>query len=184
MPEPFAYHELEKQQLGRYLIELGELSTPQGPSPYSIVHMKPFACCAASVGGKLAMVRQFRYSVGSWQLELPAGGIEAGELPREAAVRELREETGLVACDVRDLGMVYPSVGSTDEQCHVFACRCEDALVRRELDRGEQTELLLLSREEVERMMAEGSLVYPPLFVAWLKLERMGMLDELFPWSA
>lgn len=126
------------------------------------------------------MVRQYRYSVRSWELELPAGGIEAGESPRDAAVRELREETGLVAHDVVSLGMTYPSVGSTDEECHLFAMRCDGARAERDLDRGEQTELVLLERGEVERMILDGSLRYPPLYVAWLRLDRQGLLDELF----
>lgn len=178
--EPFAYRRVEVTPIGRYEIELGELSTDDGPSPYSIVHMRPFACCVASVAGRLAMVRQYRYSVRSFQLELPAGGIEAGESPRDAAVRELREESGLVAHDVMDLGMTYPSVGSTDEECHLFAMRCDETRTMRELDRGEQTELVLLRRDEVERMIAEGTLRYPPLYVAWLRLDRLGLLDELF----
>ena len=94
-------------------------------------------------------------------------------------MRELREETGLVAREVFDLGMVYCSVGSTDEECHLFAMSCEKELVATNPDRGEQTELVLLTRKQIERMMDDGSLVYPPLYVAWVKLQRMGMLEEL-----
>lgn len=177
--EPFDYRMISSQELGRYRIELGELATPEGPSPYSIVRMRGFSCCFVTVGGRLAMVRQYRHSVGSWQLELPAGGIEQGETPQEAAIRELAEEAGLVADELMDLGMVYPSVGSTDERCHIFAGRSTGACARH-FDRGEQAELVLLSRQEVERMFDDGSAVYPALYVAWLKLERRGLLDELF----
>lgn len=177
--EPFEYRTISSQELGRYRVELGELATPEGSSPYSIVRMRGFSCCFVTVGGWLAMVRQYRYSVGSWQLELPAGGIERGETPREAAARELAEEVGLVADELIDLGMVYPSVGSTDERCHIFAGKSTGTCARN-LDRGEQTELVLLSRQEVEQMIDDGSAVYPALYVAWLKLERLGLLDKLF----
>lgn len=177
--EPFEYRTISSQELGRYRVELGELATPEGPSPYSIVRMRGFSCCFVTVDGWLAMVRQYRYSVSSWQLELPAGGIERGETPREAAARELAEEVGLVADELIDLGMVYPSVGSTDERCYIFAGKSTGTCARN-LDRGEQTELVLLSRQEVEQMIDDGSAVYPALYVAWLKLERLGLLDKLF----
>ena len=179
--EPYPYRQLSMHPLGRYRIELGELACEDGPSPYSIVHMRPFATVAAFVDGRMAFVRQYRYSVGSWQLELPAGGMEPGEDPRDAAVRELREETGLVAHDLIDLGMVYPSVGSTDERCYVYAARCDGRRVACEPDPGEQTELVCLSREDVERMMDAGEMPNVQVYVAWAMLQRHGLLDELFP---
>ena len=180
--KPFPYHIVSTHSLGRYDVELGELDTSQGPSPYSIVRMRPFSCCFAVVEGRLALVRQYRYSVDSWQLELPAGGIEDGETPRQAAVRELREETGLVAREVHDLGMVYPSVGSTDEQCHLFAMRCVRG-AQVDFDRGERTELVLLTRAELEDMIDDGSMLYPGVYVALVKLQRQGLLDELLPYG-
>lgn len=176
----YPYHRIKTVSLGRYRIELGELATETGPSPYSIVRMRPFACVAAFVEGRLALVRQYRHSVDGWTLELPAGGVEPGEDPQAGALRELREETGLVPSEVIDLGVVYPSIGSTDEKCYLFAVRCLQERVTCEPDPGEQTELVYMSREELEHMMDDGTLVYPELYVAWLKLQRAGLLDQLF----
>lgn len=51
--------------------------------------------------GRLLMTEQYRYAVGRWSLEFPQGGREPGESVAEAALRELREETGWEAEDVR-----------------------------------------------------------------------------------
>ena len=181
MDAPFPYRTLSTHQLGRYEIELGELACEDGPSPYSFIRMRPFASCVAFVDGKLALVRQYRYSVDDWRLEVCAGGIDDGEDPRDAAVRELREETGLVAEQVWSLGVQHPSVGSTDEECHLFAMRCSSERVPCEFDRGEATELVLFTREEAEELLDADLASYMPLFTAWVKLTRMGLIDELLP---
>ena len=66
------------------------------------------------------LVRQYRYAFGRELLEIPAGKLERGEDPRAAAIRELREECGLIAEQVTDLGCIYPSVGYDDEVIHLF----------------------------------------------------------------
>lgn len=73
--------------------------------------------------GKVWMVRQFRYAFGRELLEIPAGKLEPGEDPKEAALRELREECGLIADTVTELGCIYPSVGYDDEVIHLYLAR-------------------------------------------------------------
>lgn len=182
--EPFPYRRLTSERVGRYGIEVGELDTPKGPSQYSILHMKPFSCVLAVIPARdgardgIALVRQWRYSVGSWQLELPAGGIEPGEAPEAAARRELREETGLVAEEMLSLGSVYTTVGSADERAHLFVARCSRRRDPLPQDRGEQVEVVEVTRSEFERMLAEGTCVYPPAYVIWLRLQMSGLLDN------
>ncbi|MEM2617686.1 MAG: NUDIX hydrolase, partial [Thermofilaceae archaeon] len=55
-------------------------------------------------GGRVLMVKQWRAPIQSWVLEVPAGKLEQGEDPREAAVRELEEETGYIAGSLVELG--------------------------------------------------------------------------------
>ena len=61
------------------------------------------------------LVRQYRYALGQELWELPAGKLEKGEDPFEAAKRELAEECGLVAEHYTDLGEFYPTVGYCSE---------------------------------------------------------------------
>ena len=70
--------------------------------------------------GEVYLVRQFRYPMGKELLEIPAGKLEPGEDPCDAAMRELEEECGLVADKVVDLHPIYPSVGYTTEVIHMY----------------------------------------------------------------
>ena len=70
--------------------------------------------------GKIAMVKQFRYAYGEEIWEIPAGKLERGEDPAEAAKRELKEETGACAETFERIAVVYPSPGYTDEKIYVY----------------------------------------------------------------
>lgn len=67
--------------------------------------------------------RQFRYPVGQHFYELPAGKLEPGEPPLETAKRELLEETGYLAAEWRELGLIHPCVGYSDERIDFFLAR-------------------------------------------------------------
>ena len=70
--------------------------------------------------GKIPMIRQYRKPAGQVMLELPAGKLEKGEDPAEAALREFREETGYTAGSIRWAGEFYTTVGYSEEILHVY----------------------------------------------------------------
>lgn len=70
--------------------------------------------------GNVYMVRQYRVSVGEILLEIPAGKVEIGEESEECARRELEEETGLIAEEIKHLISFYPTPGYCSEKIHVF----------------------------------------------------------------
>ena len=72
---------------------------------------------------RVALVRQFRHAAGGFIWELPAGKLDPGEKPAACAARELKEETGLVAGDLRELGWIFTTPGFTDERIHLFLAR-------------------------------------------------------------
>ncbi|MEI7749396.1 MAG: NUDIX hydrolase [Candidatus Moraniibacteriota bacterium] len=98
---------------------------PDGkPGEYFVVERARAAVIVAEdAQGNLVLAQQMRYVIGRRLYEFPAGMIEKGEEPVEAAKRELREETGIVAERWEELGIVYPSAGLTDERGHIFLAR-------------------------------------------------------------
>lgn len=91
---------------------------------YGVLESGGFAAVVAVTdGGDVVLVRQWRQPVGGFTLELPSGGVDAGEDPFEAAGRELLEETGYRAEGLAHLTSVYTSTGRSTEVCHLFRCR-------------------------------------------------------------
>ena len=98
--------------------------TAQGGTSYReiIEHNGGAVIAALTEDKKLVMVRQYRKPADKVMLEVPAGKIDKGEKPLEAAVRELKEETGYTAEKVEFLTEFYPSVGYSEERLYLYLC--------------------------------------------------------------
>lgn len=66
------------------------------------------------------LVRQFRKPLDIETIEIPAGKLEIGEDPYLCAVRELKEETGIVASQIESLGFIYTTPGFCDEKLYLY----------------------------------------------------------------
>lgn len=82
----------------------------------------PGAVAIAAVGedGKMLLVHQFRPAANGWTEEIPAGRLDPGEVPLEAAKRELEEETGYRADRWRELCSFMPAPGFCSEVLYLF----------------------------------------------------------------
>ena len=97
------------------LLENGKTATRE------VVHHHGGACILPYFeDGTICMVRQFRYAMQQELWELPAGKLEKGEDPFEAAKRELGEECGLTADNYISLGQFFPTVGYDTEVIYTW----------------------------------------------------------------
>ncbi len=106
---------------------------------------------------KILLVKQFRYPLREVMFELPAGKLEAGEDPFEAAKRELEEETGYCANKWTNLGYVYTSPGYSNEKLYLF--KAEDLeFTHCHPDEGEIIQAFEYKYDEVLKMIDNGEI--------------------------
>ena len=85
-----------------------------------VEHPGGVAVLPLEADGTVWCVRQYRYPFSELLLEVPAGKLEPGEEPEQAARRELSEETGLDAGKLTYLGRHYCSPGYNSEVLHIY----------------------------------------------------------------
>lgn len=104
------------------------------------------------------MIKNTRKAVGETLWELPAGTIDPSELPLMCAKRELEEETGYKAKNLRPLLEFYSSPGISNEKMYVFLA---ENLVKgtQKLDENEQIEVVAVSWTDILDMLKKGEIV-------------------------
>jgi ADP-ribose pyrophosphatase len=99
-----------------------EVELPSGLRTHRDIVRHPGAVAIVPVlpDGRIVLVRQYRYAVGKSMLEIPAGTLEEGEDPLVCAMRELMEETGYEASELKALLSCYMAPGYSDEIIHFY----------------------------------------------------------------
>lgn len=109
-------------------------------------------------GDKVVLIRQYRYPIGDYIYEFPAGLVEPGEDMEQAAIRELYEETGLRLTPIPAGSYGRPfftTVGMTDESCGTVFGRCEGEPTSIHQEATEEIQVVLADREECRRILRE-----------------------------
>ena len=117
---------------------------------------------------ELVLVRQFRFGIDDFSLEIPGGIIDEGEDPVEAAVRELREEAGYVGGTARLLGSVHPNPAMQSNRCHLVLVEGVQATDELEWDLDEEFEILALPVDEVYARAYRGEITHAMVLDALL----------------
>jgi len=117
---------------------------------------------------RLVLVRQFRYGIDEFSLEVPGGIIDEDEDPIAAGVRELREESGFVGEHARLLGSVHPNPAMQSNRCHLVLVENARPVADLEWDPDEEFEILTLPLEEVYALARRGGITHAMVLDALL----------------
>jgi ADP-ribose pyrophosphatase len=140
-------------------------------------HPGGVAILAIDEKGRIALERQYRYAMGEYCLEIPAGKRDKGpETPIDGARRELREETGCIASSMVQLAEIYPSPGMVTEKLFLFVAT---GLVagERELDDDEFIQVMWKRPEEVSRLIQSGEIKDAKTICAFYLAREKGLIS-------
>ncbi len=147
-----------------------DIRRPDGSAGvYAVVDKPTYALVIPQDGDRFHLVEQFRYPLGLRRWEFPQGTapgraeLDAAEL----AARELREETGLTAASMTEIGLLDVAPGMSSQRGRVFlATGISEGPHEREHEEQDMRSAWF-SRDEVEQMMRDGVITDAQTLAAW-----------------
>ena len=149
----------------------------QNPEFYVLEYPDWVNVIAITEDGKFVMERQYRHGLGKTCFEIPAGVIEEGEDPLDAAKRELMEETGYGEGKWRKIMTISGNSSTTDNLSHCYVAEGVRKISGQHLDSTEDLEIVLLDTAQVKDLMVNDqikqALMAAPL---WRYFSEQGLL--------
>ena len=164
-------------------VESHDVIAPTGnPAHYGLVKFanRAIAVLPLHDDGTVSLVGQARFAVDAYSWELPEGGGPLDEDPRAAAIRELKEETGLVAADLREILSFDMSNSVTNE---VAVCFLATGLSQsdRAPDETEAFEYARVPFKNLLDAVIKGQIRDGLTVVSVLRVHHMAVTGELLP---
>ncbi|PAW65846.1 MAG: NUDIX hydrolase [Opitutia bacterium Tous-C1TDCM] len=126
---------------------------------------------ALTADRRIVLVRQFRYGLDDFSLEIPGGVMDPGEDPVTAGLRELQEETGYAGGRARLLGSVNPNPAIQTNRCHFVFVEGAVATGATEWDTDEEIEVVALPADDVYALARNGGIVHALVLNALMLFE-------------
>lgn len=117
--------------------------------------------------GKIILVRQFRFGIADYTLEIPGGMIDEGEETLIAAQREVKEETGYVGENWQYLGNILANPVWMNSTIHHYYMDNAELKHELALDEAEDVEIILLTPKEVFQKIDNGEIKHPHTIAAF-----------------
>lgn len=137
-----------------------------------VEHNGGAAMLPVEADGTVVLIRQWRYPLDRFCIEIPAGRIEPGDDPEATARRELEEEAGLVAGRVEPLGSILPAPGYCTERVWIYLGR-DLTHVPQRLEEDEKVEVIRMSLDDALSLVASGGIDDAKTVVALLAAARL-----------
>ncbi len=157
-------------------VDVDTISLPDKNSAYreKICTNDGVGVIALNENDEVLLVKQYRYAMGIYTLEIPAGKMENGEDIYESALRELREETGYAASKLTKLSPNMPMAAICTETVHLFMADYKDmTFVGTDFDEDEFIELIKIPFEKAVKMVLDGEICDAKTVSAILQLYVM-----------
>jgi ADP-ribose pyrophosphatase len=144
----------------RLWIEQRDVSLPNGLVRQKvIVHPSNAVAILPLEGKRCKLIRQYRYAIDDYIFEAPAGALEEGEDPLDAAGRELIEETGFAARTIEPKGFIITTPGYTDEKIYLYEAHGLSPSKEYEKDEDEVIEVRDFPINDLNDMIRDGTIV-------------------------
>ena len=122
-------------------------------------HSKSVVLIPVPEAGHVTLIRQYRYAVNRFLWELPAGSVDPGETPEQAARRECHEEIGQVPETIVRMAAMHPTPGYCDEEMVFFKLSGFSVPDRKaEVDEDEDIEVQVFELREARDMVRRGEI--------------------------
>jgi 8-oxo-dGTP pyrophosphatase MutT (NUDIX family) len=139
---------------------------------FGVVEMTPgVSVLPVDDDGTVYLVRVYRYTIDRQSLEALAGGIEDDEDPREAARRELREEAGIDAAELIDLGVVDQLTEVVISPDRLFLAR-DLSFTKPDREETEEIERVAVPLQQAVEWAYDGTITHAASIVLILKAAR------------
>jgi ADP-ribose pyrophosphatase len=126
---------------------------------YFVVELGPRAGMVAVRNSKVLMARQYRFLIDAMSWEIPGGKIDRGETPEAAAIRECREETGVVCRTLKPLIVYYPGLDNFNNRTTLLYSEDLDDSAPFVADQTEVTEIAWIPFERCLQMLLKGEIL-------------------------